>query len=87
LEWCWGYGWLSLFGVDSSSEVMMIGFSNGGGLATYANFAYGKTVTKSVAIDYHAHADYNAWMPAVWAVSGAVGLNLKLYEACESFLL
>jgi hypothetical protein len=85
LGWCWGFGWLSLFGVDSSSEVMLIGFSNGGGMAAYGNFAYGTTITKSVAIDYHASSDYNVWMPAVYAASGAVGLNLKLYEACDSW--
>jgi len=85
LEWCWGFGWLAVFGVDDSSEAMIIGFSNGAGVAAYANWAYGTTVTKAVAIDYHASADTATWLPAVHASSSAAGLNLKMYEACASW--
>merc|ERR1719352_1915406 len=60
---CAGTGYLATnYNVDSSSEVMMIGFSNGGGCSMYANMMFGTVVTKAVAIDFHAYPNYNNWI-------------------------
>jgi predicted esterase len=80
---CSGTGYLATnYGVDSSSEVMMIGFSNGGACSMYANMMYGAVVTKAVAIDFHAYTDYNAWIASAGTMPG---LATKIYYACGSY--
>merc|ERR1719454_177999 len=84
LNWCWGVGWLGLFGVTADSEVMIIGYSNGGGMAVFANAAYAM-VTKAVSIDYHAQSQYNIWIPVVNYISGFAGFSVKAYANCASW--
>merc|ERR1719313_595050 len=82
-NWCWGVGWLKLFGVGADSEVMMIGYSNGAGLATFALAAY-SMVTSAVAIDYHAYSQYEIWIPIILYSGGFTTFQLKVYTNCKS---
>merc|ERR1719482_1467115 len=84
LNWCWGVGWLGLFGVTADSEVMIIGYSNGGGMAVFANAAYA-VVTKAVSIDYHGQSQYNIWIPVIYSISGFAGFSVKAYANCASW--
>jgi hypothetical protein len=64
-------------------EILMLGFSNGGGLAVYAHLTTVK-VTKAIAIDYYGDVGSqgsNSWIPHQ---SGTGELNLKIYTACAS---
>jgi hypothetical protein len=76
----------SLFTTTADTEIMMIGFSNGGGLAVYAHVMMPK-VTKAVAVDYYAGSGSQpvgttpSWIPHQ---SGTGELNLKIYTACAS---
>jgi len=78
-------GWLyvGVGGLVDSSEAMVIGFSNGGGLATFANYVEGNKFTKGVAIDYWAYMS-NLWIAEYFARNDAKGFALKIYTACGS---
>lgn len=68
---------------NSRSELMVIGFSDGGGFASYLN--YGSTlVTKGVAIDFWNYNSYDAWLEQPGGLTGGITVDLKIYTACES---
>merc|ERR1719473_677388 len=83
LNWCWGIGWLALFGVSADSEVMAVGFSNGAGLAVYMNAAY-SVVTAAVSIDYHGYSNFESWVPVVKYTGGFTSFGLHAYSNCAS---
>merc|ERR1711924_530205 len=58
-------------GVFATSQVMGIGFSNGGGFAMYLNWVHGSKVTQAVAIDYWGYANYTNWM---WTLLSTIQL-------------
>jgi len=89
--------WLGGFNIGVGSEIMVAGFSNGGGLAAYMSLAYGAgaggcvsggCITKAVAIDYYGTYINNGigqdWLTGAVATSGAAGFNLKVYSSCDS---
>lgn len=93
---CPNDGWLSIaniappggppatFDITASSEVMVIGFSNGGGCATYSSWSHGEKVTKALAIDYHAQ-HYQQWIThSALPADAGKNLALKIYYSCES---
>merc|ERR1719313_245575 len=67
--------------IDHTSEVMIIGFSNGGGFGMYLNWVYSDVVTKVVAIDYWGYADYVNWIPNT-ITSPTPFLNAHIFCAC-----
>merc|ERR1711988_1936069 len=82
---CDGTGWLSSYRINSLTQTMIVGFSNGGGAATFGNWVFSGAVTKAVAIDYHAHTNMDNWLEA-WCPSTPCsdGLALKVYYSCGS---
>lgn len=60
------------------TEMMVIGYSDGGGLATYMNY-HSPLVTKAVAIDFWGFGGYEGWLAA-----GGVSFDLSIYTGCES---
>merc|ERR1740138_108519 len=80
---CDSAGYLATnYGVDSSSEVMIIGFSNGGAAGMYGNLMYGTIITKAIAIDFHSYADYGNWIASAGTMQG---LATKIYYSCGSY--
>lgn len=58
--------------------MMIVGFSDGGGLGTYMDY-YSDVVTKTVAIDYWAYGGYEVWM-----TSAGTNMDMKIYTNCAS---
>jgi hypothetical protein len=83
----WNRGSLQIPGVTqtSGSEIMLFGYSNGGGLALYANYGWSYMgVSKSVVIDFHTHHT-----PEWIAASAYDGYSLNnfrttIYYSCAS---
>merc|ERR1711988_1551177 len=72
MSYCFGFGFLGLFGVGPDSEAMIFGYSNGGALAEFSNWAYGTIVTKGVSIDYISQVEEDSyWVPTYYATGGA----------------
>merc|ERR1719378_469160 len=70
IGYCFGFGFLSLFGVGPASEAMIFGFSNGGAMAEFSNWAYGSIVSKGVSIDYLSQVPADSsWVPTYYATS------------------
>jgi len=76
-------GELSGYGVGSASEAMVVGFSNGGALATFVGWGRGDTYTSVVAIDYMTPKTW-LWLAPTYGSPGAVGFAAHVYYACES---
>jgi hypothetical protein len=68
--------------VTTASKVMIIGFSNGGGMGMYMQWKYSDFVTKVSAIDYWAYADYNTWLPA--GIPPAPALDAHIWTNCAT---
>merc|ERR1719284_2103954 len=62
------------------TELMIVGFSDGGGLGTYMNY-HSDMVTKAVSIDYWAYGAYETWLGQL--SSGGM-VNNQIYAACAS---
>lgn len=62
------------------TELMIVGYSDGGGLGTYMNY-HSDMVTKAVSIDYWAYAAYETWLGQL--SSGGM-VNNQIYTACAS---
>jgi len=75
---------LSSYGVGGSSEVMVIGMSNGGAMAIYGSWKYGDTITRASSIDYAPFWDVDTWLPTTYASSSATGFAAKVYFGCDS---
>merc|ERR1712070_1056515 len=63
---------------------MAIGFSNGGGFGMYLNWKYSDWVTKAVAIDYWAYANYQSWLPQTMPANAPVKLNAHIWTNCAT---
>merc|ERR1712137_510366 len=61
------------------TEMMIIGYSDGGGLAMYMGYS-SALVTKTVSIDYWAYGGYEQWIPS----NPSSQINAAIYAACES---
>jgi hypothetical protein len=72
---------------DPFSEVMIIGFSSGGGLAVYSNLLHAGLVTKAVAIDYtpyHNWVGQTDWLDGFLSGTPASGFATNIYYSCSS---
>merc|ERR1719428_1800069 len=65
---------------------MIFGFSNGGGIAFFANWAYGDVVTRESCIDFYPYNDIDAWLPHYHSLNNADGFAAKIYFNCDSWL-
>jgi hypothetical protein len=65
---------------NANTEMMVIGFSDGGGLATYMNYL-SPMVSKGVGIDFWAYASYEAWLSGT---TPSDSVDMKIYTNCES---
>lgn len=71
---------IGLAGIDDDTEVMIMGMSNGGGMATYGVVKYPR-ISGAVAVDFYGAADITSWLPSA---AGATLGDLKIYTACDS---
>jgi hypothetical protein len=63
---------------NSRTEMMIVGYSDGGGLAVFMNY-YNTLVTKAVAIDFWGFSSYETWM-----TSAGGTMDAKIYTNCAS---
>jgi len=80
---CTGSGFLLGLGASDASEVMMVGFSNGGAMSIYANWYYPGTVSKAVAIDFYGQLPGFPIAPSYFSTP-ATNLDVTVYTACGS---
>lgn len=64
---------------NARSELMIAGYSDGGGYAFFANY-YAPMITKAVGIDFWGYSDYENWVTAAGAT-----VDAKMYTACDSW--
>jgi hypothetical protein len=65
---------------------MVIGHSNGGGFAVYANWAHGSKFTKAVALDYWAYAYSGTWIEdaSIYNAAALPTIDMHVYANCAS---
>jgi hypothetical protein len=65
---------------------MLFGYSHGGGLAAYTNFAHAAIVTKSVAIDFHPYHNSPTNTEYLQGLVSPVGsgMAMNIYYSCHS---
>jgi hypothetical protein len=81
----WNRGSDAINHVSSSSEIMLVGFSNGGGLALYGNFGWSYMgVSKSVVIDFHGHHTPEYIAAASYNGYSFSNFRTTIYYSCAS---
>lgn len=69
--------------ISLASEMMIIGYSDGGGLGLFMNYQ-SVMVTKAVAIDFWNYNTYDTWLGQSNGITGGQTLDAVIYAACKS---